>query len=58
MNPDRYLKIVQWATKRYSKNGVVLWDKGNGTDYPAKKIEKAAFEKYMNRPMGSGCYEY
>jgi len=43
---DRYLSIVEWARRRYTKNGVLVMDHG-GIKSAYSRIECAAFEKYM-----------
>ena len=44
-NADRYLKIVNWAKRRYAKNGEILISIG-GRPSVYSRIEAAAFRRY------------
>lgn len=43
---DRYLKIVDWARARYTRNGFLILDIG-GKPSPYSRIEQAAFARYI-----------
>ena len=45
-NLDRFIKICNWATKRYSENGYLIIQVGRKyTKYT--RIERAAWKKYI-----------
>lgn len=46
MNVDRYLSIVQWARRRYSRGGLLTISVG-GAPAPYSRIETAAWARYM-----------
>lgn len=43
---DRYLRLAQWARKRYTHSGVLVWSRGRYLGAYAR-IEEAAWDKYM-----------
>lgn len=52
---DRYLKVCEWARKRYTRNGILIIDRG-GVPTTYARIEEAAFEKYIRHPRDEdGC---
>jgi hypothetical protein len=47
MNHDKYIRITEWARKRYEINGILLIATGyNWSRY--SKIERMAWDKYIN----------
>lgn len=46
MNAERYLKIVAWARKRYTRAGRLVISIG-GEPQAYKRIECAAWDRYM-----------
>ena len=44
---ERYLKIVKWLRKRYTRNGRLIFEVG-GKLSKYKRIETLAWLKYMN----------
>jgi len=46
MKPDKYLKIVTWLRKRYTKNGMLVIEKG-GSPSKYTRLETLAWLKYM-----------
>lgn len=46
MNRDRYLKIVEWARRRYTRNGVLITYIGT-TPSRYTEIEGMAWTKYI-----------
>jgi hypothetical protein len=46
MNIDRYLAIVRWATRRYTRDGLLLIN-ARGVPSPFSRIECAAWNRYM-----------
>jgi hypothetical protein len=47
---ERYLKIVKWLRKRYTRNGRLIVDVAGGQS-KYKRIETLAWLKYMNRGL-------
>ncbi len=52
---ERYLKIIKWLRKRYTRNGRLIVDAG-GVPSKYKRLETLAWLKYMNR--GSRWIEF
>ena len=47
---ERYLKIVKWLRKRYTRNGRLIIEVG-GKLSKYKRIETLAWFKYMNKGL-------
>ena len=44
---DKYLKVVNWARDRYTRNGFLPMYLGGGKMSPWVRIEELAFYRYM-----------
>ena len=46
-NPERYIKIMDWAARRYTKNGVLNLSERGYCPSPYLRIEDAALRRYI-----------